>query len=139
MPLVGIDIGKGNDADYRQAIGHAVYDALVSVGVPENDRFQVVGEHDTRNFLFDPDYLGIHRSDDPVTIQITWNEGRTVEQKKTLFKPIVDGLSAKPGIRPEDIVINLIDVKKETGRLPMASCNTRRECAGRRRVRTQPG
>jgi phenylpyruvate tautomerase PptA (4-oxalocrotonate tautomerase family) len=113
MPLVRIDIRKGKDADYRQAIGRAVYDALVSVGVPENDRFQVVGEHAAGNFLFDPDYLGIHRSDDLVMIQITWNEGRTVEQKKTLFKAIVHGLSAKPGIRPEDIVINLVDVKKE--------------------------
>jgi 4-oxalocrotonate tautomerase len=113
MPLVRIDIRKGKDADYRQAIGRAVYDALVSVGVPEKDRFQVVGEHAAGNFLFDPDYLGIHRSDDLVMIQITWNEGRTVEQKKTLFKAIVDGLSAKPGIRPEDIVINLVDVKKE--------------------------
>lgn len=46
MPLVRIDIRKGKDGDYRQAIGHAVYDALVSVGVPENDRFQVVGEHE---------------------------------------------------------------------------------------------
>ena len=113
MPLVRIDIRKGKDADYRQAIGRAVYDALVSVGVPEKDRFQVVGEHDAGNFLFDPDYLAIHRSDDLVMIQITWNEGRTVEQKKTLFKAIVDGLSAKPGIRPEDVVINLVDVKKE--------------------------
>jgi phenylpyruvate tautomerase PptA (4-oxalocrotonate tautomerase family) len=113
MPLVRIDIRKGKDADYRQAIGRAVYDALVSVGVPENDRFQVVGEHATGNFLFDPDYLGIHRSDDLVMIQITWNEGRTAEQKKALFKAIVDGLSAKPGIRPEDVVINLVDVKKE--------------------------
>ena len=113
MPLVRIDIRKGKDADYRQAIGRAVYDALVSVGVPENDRFQVVGEHAAGNFLFDPDYLGIHRSDDLVMIQITWNEGRTVEQKKTLFKAIVDGRSAKPGIGPEDIVINLVDVKKE--------------------------
>jgi len=113
MPLVRIDIRKGKDADYRQAIGRAVYDALVKVGVPENDRFQVVGEHAAGNFLFDPDYLGIHRSDDLVMIQITWNEGRTVEQKKTLFKAIVDGLSAKPGIRPEDIVINRVDVKKE--------------------------
>lgn len=113
MPLVRIDIHKGKDADYRQAIGRAVYDALVSVGVPENDRFQVVGEHAAGNFLFDPDYLGIHRSDDLVMIQITWNEGRSVEQKKTLFKAIVDGLSAKAGILPEDIVINLVDVKKE--------------------------
>jgi 4-oxalocrotonate tautomerase len=113
MPLVRIDIRKGKDADYRQAIGRAVYDALVSVGVPKNDRFQVVGEHDAENFLFDPDYLGIHRSDDLVMIQITWNEGRTLEQRKALFKAIVDGLSAKPGIRPEDVVINLVDVKKE--------------------------
>jgi phenylpyruvate tautomerase PptA (4-oxalocrotonate tautomerase family) len=113
MPLVRIEIRKGKDAGYRQAIGSAVYDALVSVGVPKNDRFQVVGEHDVENFLFDPEYLGIHRSDDLVMIQITWNEGRTVEQKKTLFKAIVDGLSVKPGIRPEDVVINLVDVKKE--------------------------
>jgi phenylpyruvate tautomerase PptA (4-oxalocrotonate tautomerase family) len=113
MPLVRIDIRKGKDAGYRQAIGRAVYDALVSVGVPKNDRFQVVGEHDVENFFFDSEYLGIHRSDDLVMIQITWNEGRTVEQKKTLFKAIVDGLSVKPGIRPEDVVINLVDVKKE--------------------------
>lgn len=113
MPLVRIDIHKGKDADYRQAIGRAVYDALVSVGVPESDRFQVIGEHAAGNFVFDPDYLGIHRSDDLVMIQITWNEGRTVEQKKALYKAIVDGLAAKPGIRPEDVLINLIEVKKE--------------------------
>ena len=113
MPLVRIDIRKGKDADYRQAIGRAVYDALVSVGVPENDRFQVVGEHAAGNFLFDPDYLGIHRSDDLVMIQITWNEGRTVEQKKALYKAIADGLAAKPGVRPKDVLINLVEVKKE--------------------------
>ena len=52
MPLVRIDVRKGKDAAYRQAIGRAVYDALVSVGVPENDRFQVVGEHEAGNLLF---------------------------------------------------------------------------------------
>jgi 4-oxalocrotonate tautomerase len=113
MPLVRIDILKGKDAGYRHAIGRVVYDALVSVGVPKNDRFQVVGEHDAENFLFDPDYLGIHRSDDLVMIQITWNEGRAVEQKKALYKAIVDGLTAKPGIRPEDVLINRVEVKKE--------------------------
>jgi phenylpyruvate tautomerase PptA (4-oxalocrotonate tautomerase family) len=67
----------------------------------------------TTAFIFDPDYLDIHRSDDLVMIQITWNEGRTVEQKKALYKAIADGLAAKPGIRPEDVLINLIEVKKE--------------------------
>src|ERR1700745_3518357 len=113
MPLVRIDILKGKDAGYRHAIGRVVYDALGCVGVRKNDRFQGGGAHTAENFLFDPDYLGIHRSDDLVMIQITWNEGRAVEQKKALYKAIVDGLTAKPGIRPEDVLINLVEVKKE--------------------------
>jgi phenylpyruvate tautomerase PptA (4-oxalocrotonate tautomerase family) len=84
-----------------------------SVGVPANDRFEVVNEHDTDNFQYDPDYLGIHRTDDLVIIQITWNEGRTVEQKKKLYKAIAEGLAESPGVRKEDVLINLVEVKKE--------------------------
>ena len=86
---------------------------MVAVGVPANDRFEVVSEHDAGNFLFDPNYLGIDRSDDLVIIQITWNEGRTVDQKKSLYKAIADGLGKAPGIRSEDVFINLVEVKKE--------------------------
>lgn len=46
-------------------------------------------------------------------IQLTVSNTRTVEQKKALYKAIVDGLTAKPGIRPEDVLINLVEVKKE--------------------------
>jgi 4-oxalocrotonate tautomerase len=113
MPLVRIDLRKGKDAAFRQQVGRVVYDALMSVGVPKNDRFQVIGEHDAENFLFDPDYLGIHRSDDLVMIQITWNEGRTVEQKKALYKTIADWLSTDLGIRREDVLSNLVEVKEE--------------------------
>jgi 4-oxalocrotonate tautomerase len=113
MPLVRIDLRKGKDAAYRQQVGRIVYDAMVGVGVPAKDRFQVVSEHDADNFLFDSDYLGIHRTDDLVIIQITWNEGRTVEQKKQLYKAIAEGLAKSPGVRAEDVFINLVEVKKE--------------------------
>jgi phenylpyruvate tautomerase PptA (4-oxalocrotonate tautomerase family) len=113
MPLVRIDLLKGKDASYRRAIGRAVYNAMVGVGVPEKDRFQVINEFDADNFVFDSSYLGIERTDDLVMIQITWNEGRSVEQKKALYKAIVSGLIEAPGIRPEDILINLVEVKKE--------------------------
>jgi phenylpyruvate tautomerase PptA (4-oxalocrotonate tautomerase family) len=113
MPLVRIDLRKGKDAAYRQQVGRVVYEAMVSVGVPKNDRFQVVSEHDAGNFLFDPDYLGIHRTDDLVIIQITWNEGRTVDQKQQLYKAIAEGLAKSPGIRKEDVFINLVEVRKE--------------------------
>jgi len=113
MPLVRIDLRKGKDLTFRQEIGRVVYEAMVAVGVPANAQFQVVSEHDADNFLFDPGYLGIDRSDDLVIIQITWNEGRTVDQKKALYKAIADGLGKAPGIRPEDVFINLVEVRKE--------------------------
>jgi phenylpyruvate tautomerase PptA (4-oxalocrotonate tautomerase family) len=113
MPLVRIDIRKGKDAAYRQEIGRVVYEAMVGVGVPQKDRFQIISEHDAGNFIFDPTYLGIERTDDLVIIQITWNEGRTVEQKKALYKSIAEGLARSPGIRVEDVFINLVEVKKE--------------------------
>lgn len=113
MPIARIDLRKGKDAAHRRNIGRVVYEAMVAVGVPEGDRFQVITEHDADNFLFDPTYLGIERSDDLVIIQITWNEGRTVEQKKTLYRTIVEGLTKSPGVRPQDVLINLVEVKKE--------------------------
>jgi phenylpyruvate tautomerase PptA (4-oxalocrotonate tautomerase family) len=113
MPLVRIDLRKGKDAAYRQEIGRVVYEALVGVGVPKDDRFQVISEHDAESFRFDSDYIGIHRTDELVIIQITWNEGRNLEQKKALYKAIADGLHSAVGLRREDVFIGLIEVKKE--------------------------
>ena len=113
MPLARIDLRKGKDAAYRREIGRVVYDAMIGVGVPQKDRFQVIHEHDADDFFFDAEYLGIHRSDDLVIVQITWNEGRTVEQKKALYKAIAEGLHAAVGLRLEDVFINLVEVKKE--------------------------
>jgi phenylpyruvate tautomerase PptA (4-oxalocrotonate tautomerase family) len=127
MPLVRIYLRKGKDDAYRQAIGRVVYEVLVGVGVPEPDHFEIIGEHDAANFIFDPTYLGIHRSDDLVIIQITWNEGRTVEQMKMLYKALADGLSAMPGIRPEDVFVNLVEVKKENSPSATAWRSTHRE------------
>ena len=115
MPLVRIDLRKGKDLTYRQEIGRVVYEAMIAVGVgvPANARFQVVSEHDADNFLFDAGYLGIDRSNDLVIIQITWNEGRPAGQKKALYKTITEGLGKAPGIRPADVVISLVDVRRE--------------------------
>ena len=113
MPLVRIDVRKGKDVAYRQEIGRVVYEALVGVGVPKDDRFQVISEYDTDSFLFDPDYIGIHRTNDLVIIQITWNEGRNPEQKKVLYQAIADGLHSAVGLRREDVLVNLVEVKKE--------------------------
>ena len=46
-------------------------------------------------------------------MQITLNEGRTVDQKRALFTAIVQGLQHRVGLRPDDVTVNLVEVKKE--------------------------
>ncbi|UNK41260.1 tautomerase family protein [Luteimonas sp. S4-F44] len=113
MPLVRIDLRKGKDAGYRERVGQAVQDALAGAGVPSDDRFQIIQEHDEDGLVFDRGYLGIARTDDFIAIQITWSEGRSLEQKRALYRAIADGLHAQVGLRPEDVFINLVEVKKE--------------------------
>jgi phenylpyruvate tautomerase PptA (4-oxalocrotonate tautomerase family) len=113
MPLTRIDLIKGKSEDYRQAIGEAVYQALLSIGVPTDDRFLIITEHEPANFIFAPSYLGVDHTEDLVIIQITFNEGRTTAQKQSLFKAIAEGIHVATGLRTGDVFINLVEVKRE--------------------------
>jgi len=114
MPLARIDLAEGKTADYRRTIGEVVYDALVEVlKAPKDDRFQVITEHPTQDFIFDPSFLGVRRSKDCVFIQLTLNAGRTVDQKRAFYKAIADGLHERINLRPEDVFICLVEVGKE--------------------------
>jgi phenylpyruvate tautomerase PptA (4-oxalocrotonate tautomerase family) len=113
MPLVRIDLMKKSDSAFAQRVGKVIYESMRSaIGVPEHDNFQVITEHDAQRLIFDPIYLGIERTSGFVMIQISMSEGRTIEQKKLLYKTIAEGL-APLGVRGEDIFINLVEVKKE--------------------------
>jgi 4-oxalocrotonate tautomerase len=114
MPLVRVSLRAGKSAEYKQAIGDGVYKAMLETfDVPKEDRFVVVSEHAESEFQFSRTYLDIARSDDLVIIQITANNTRTVEQKKALFARIAELLSQEPGLRKQDVFINLVEVAKE--------------------------
>lgn len=114
MPLVRIDIKQNSDPTFGKRVGEQIYAALRScIDVPEHDNFQILTEHDAQHLVYDPQYLGIQRSDGVVFIQITISEGRSVEKKQLLFKTIADNLHAELAVRLEDVFINLIEVKKE--------------------------
>ena len=114
MPLSRIDLAKGKSVTYRRSVGDVVYDAMVNViNVPEDDRFQVITEHDPEMFVFDPSYLGIERSADCIFIQVTLNAGRSLDMKKAFYKAIAEGLHARLGVRHEDVFISLVEVPKE--------------------------
>ena len=114
MPLVRIDLAAGKPPEYRRSVGEVVYDAMVAtLNVPPDDRFQLITEHAPGDFVIDPTYLGIDRSPDCLVIQVTLNEGRTVEAKRAFYKALADGLHARLALRREDVFVNLVEVRKE--------------------------
>jgi phenylpyruvate tautomerase PptA (4-oxalocrotonate tautomerase family) len=114
MPLARIDLPAGKAADYGRAVADVVYEAMIAtLNAPANDRFRVISQHTRDTLLIDPSYLGIERSADALLIQLTLNEGRTVEVKKAFYKTVADGLHQRVGLRREDVFINLVEVKKE--------------------------
>lgn len=114
MPLVRIDLAEGKSSEYGKQVGQIVYHALTDVmNAPKNDLFQIITEHPQAGLQFDREFLGIHRSDDCIFVQITLNSGRTVEIKQRFYKAVADGLHESLKLRREDVFINLIEVPKE--------------------------
>lgn len=101
---------RGKPRAYRAAVAAGVQQALVDVvGIPADDRFQVIGEHEPDNFVYDPHYLGIERTDDVVFIQIALRRGRSPDIRQRLYAEIVANLARDPGLRPEDVLITLVE------------------------------
>jgi 4-oxalocrotonate tautomerase len=114
MPIARIDLPAGKTVEYRRAVGDIVYEVMIAaLNVPKDDRFQVIAEHAAADLIIDPNYLGIHRTANAIVIQVTLNEGRTLEVKKAFYKALADGLHLRLGLRREDVMINLVEVKKE--------------------------
>jgi len=115
MPFVRIDLMRGKSMEYRKTIGEIVYNAMRDViDVPKDDKFQVIAEHPVEAFNVSESYLGNHYSKD-IVLQITLNAGRSVEQKKAFYKRMVDDMNTQLNVRPQDVVINLVEVAKENG------------------------
>src|SRR4051812_18926324 len=113
MPLVRISLVKGKTPEYRRKVGEAIHRALVeAIDVPPLDRFQILTEHERGDLVYDPGYLGIARTNDIVIVQITLSTGRTLAQKRKLFRRIADNFAAL-GVRREDAWVNLVEVAKE--------------------------
>jgi phenylpyruvate tautomerase PptA (4-oxalocrotonate tautomerase family) len=113
VPLVRISVLQGPEG-FGRKVGAVVYRTMVdTIDVPKNDNFQVITEHARETLVFDRGYMGIDRSDGFVSIQITLSEGRSLEKKRLLYRTLVERLQRELHVRPEDVFVNLVEVKKE--------------------------
>jgi 4-oxalocrotonate tautomerase len=114
MPLVRVELPAGKPAEYRAAVGEAIQQAMhAALKVPLEERFHIFTEHAPADLVIDPTYLGIDRSADATVIQVTLNEGRDADTKSRFYRTLADGLRERVGLRTEDLVVNLVEVKRE--------------------------
>ena len=114
MPFARIDLAQGKPPEYRATVAGVVYEAIVGVlKAPDGDRFIVVNEHKPENLIYDPDFLGMKRSPDFILIQVTSTVGNVKEQKLAFYRQIADELNSKLGVRPDDVMINMVFVDRE--------------------------
>ena len=114
MPLVKIHLRKGKTPEYIRAVADGVHEALVAhANVPADDRFQLICEYAADDMIAHPSYAGVTRTENLIIIEITLNTGRSLEIKKELYAGIARRLQQDPGVRADDVLVNLIEVAKE--------------------------
>ena len=112
MPLVRISMKKGRSIEQRRAIADCIHKALVeTIGIPADDRFQVVTEYGSdragSELIYDPHYLGINRTDGIIFVQVFLRKGRTVEAKQEFYMRTVNLLSEMVQVHRQDVLITL--------------------------------
>ena len=106
MPLMRIDLIKGRRTPEQiKQVMQIAYDVTRDTfGVPEDDRFQVVTQHEPYEMCLLDAGLGTERTDDVILIQIL-STPRTTGQKKAYAKAAVEAFQREMNLRPEDLMI----------------------------------
>jgi phenylpyruvate tautomerase PptA (4-oxalocrotonate tautomerase family) len=108
MPLVRISVGEAVKREKRRLLADAVYDAMrATIGIPEGDKFVVLTAHAEDELIADPHFMGMHRTNGFVVVQITLRRGRSTEKKQALYRELVKLFEERAGIAPDNVMIVL--------------------------------
>ncbi len=109
MPLTKISAPKHVEFSRVKALAEAIQDGLVKTcNVPPKDLFQLISRFETEEMILDQNFGGVNRSRDACIAEITFLQGRTDEQKRQLFRHIVERAVAI-GFRADDVMIALTE------------------------------
>ena len=101
MPFVRVEIIAGKTPEYKAQLLQAVHDALMlSLGIPDDDRFQRLYELNRENFERKP-----ANTDSFTFIELTLFPGRSAEIKKAAITEITRLLGERLSIPSDDVYI----------------------------------
>lgn len=114
MPFTRISLLAGKSPAYLASVSDSLDRALVGCfEVPENDRFVAIHQHQPGELIFDRTYRGGPRSDDYIVFHITTGRMRSAETKARFYQRLVENLAQAPGVRPEDVMVILVNATFE--------------------------
>ena len=109
MPLARLSVPSHLAPARIRALADAAHEGLVETcGVPPNERFQIVSTYAPEMMLIDPTFPDLARTPDASIIEILFLEGRTVGQKRNLFRRIADR-AVSAGFSSDDVMIALTE------------------------------
>ncbi|MBS1771251.1 MAG: tautomerase family protein [Bacteroidetes bacterium] len=110
MPFVRISLPKSFSQETKDNVSISVHHALMQeFKIPESDYFHIIEELDSRQIKFPEAYLGIAHTSDIIYIQIIAGQGRTVDQKRRLYREIAERISGSTTITKNNIIIVLVE------------------------------
>ena len=111
MPLVKVNLLNGRSAEDKDLIAASIQAALVStLGVPDEDRYQVFNEYDGESFRHTSGYLGLTYTDQLLIVEITFLVGRDDERKKSLLAAINRNLVAAGVVGGDDVFVLITEI-----------------------------
>jgi hypothetical protein len=108
VPLIQIDLDREVFASLGDRLSAAVHQAqLDALDIPADDLFQVFTPHGPGELRFDPGYNGVDRRS-LVLVRIVMVHMYSVSTKQRLFRAVVERF-AEAGVRPEDVLISVVE------------------------------
>jgi hypothetical protein len=108
VPLIQIDLDRELFDTHGDQLSAAVHKAQIdALDIPSDDLFQVFTPHGPGELRFDPGYNGVDRQQ-LLLLRITMVHMYDLATKQRLFRAIVERF-AEAGIRPEDILISVVE------------------------------
>jgi phenylpyruvate tautomerase PptA (4-oxalocrotonate tautomerase family) len=107
VPLVRIDVQQGRTASELRLLADTVQEVMLDVfAAPPRDRYQIITEHRVGHIIAEDTGLGFERTDGVVVIQI-FQQGRTEEQKRAVYRELASRLAADCAVEPTDLIVSV--------------------------------
>ncbi|MGA8210322.1 MAG: tautomerase family protein [Nocardioidaceae bacterium] len=108
VPLVRIDVQEGRSPQELRLLADTVQQVMLEVfAAPPRDRYQVITEHPVGHIIAEDTGLGFERTDGVTVIQI-FQQGRSEEQKKAVYRELAARLEQHCGLAPTDLVVSVV-------------------------------